>query len=76
MCSKAISQIHDAIQADQKVAVCEDVWTSGNNLCFLSVTGSFMDDNFQLQEILLGFKALEGHYIRSVLGTQCVDVLN
>ena len=58
------------------MAVCKDVWTSGNNLCFLSMTGSFMDDNFQLQEILLGFKALEGHYIGSVLGTQCVGVLN
>ena len=35
-----------------------------------------MDDNFQLQEILLGFKALEGRHVGSVLGTQCVGVLN
>lgn len=56
--------------------MCEDVWTSGNNLCFLSVTGSFMDDDFQIQEILLGFKTLEGCHVGSVLGTQCVGVLN
>ena len=56
--------------------MCEDVWTSGNNLCFLSVTGSFMDDNFQLQEILLGFKALEGCHVGSVLGTQCIGMFN
>ena len=35
-----------------------------------------MDDNFQLQEILLGFKILEGCHIGSVLGTQCVSMLN
>ena len=40
------------------------------------MTGSFIDDNFQLQEILLGFKILEGHHVGSVLGTQCIGVLN
>ena len=35
-----------------------------------------MDDNFQLQEILLGFKVLKGCHIGSVLGTQCVSMLN
>ena len=47
-------------QPDIKVYIALDAWTSPNNIAFLAITGCFIDHNWKLQEVLLGFEHLSG----------------
>lgn len=58
-----------------KLSVAYDCWTSPNNHAFLAVIGYFIDKDWQMREVLLGFEHLEGPHAGRNLAEAVVNVL-
>ncbi len=61
--------------AGSKLSIAYDCWTSPNNYAFLAVVGYFIDKDWKLREVLLGFEHLVGRHIGRNLGDKVYDVL-
>jgi hypothetical protein len=58
-----------------KVALSCDAWTSGNQIAFISVAGTFIDSAWNLREILFGFKELKGSHTGENLAQAIHEIL-
>ena len=45
-----------------KISLALDIWTSPNNITFMAIVGYFIDRNWKLREVLLGFEPLSGQH--------------
>ena len=45
----------------RRVCLTTDTWTSIQNLCYMSLTGHFIDDNWKLHKRILNFCQVEDH---------------
>jgi hypothetical protein len=59
--------IFDELQKVAKVSFTFDGWTSPSSESFLAVTGHWVDDCWNLQELILGFEKIEGRHTADVL---------
>lgn len=58
-----------------KVSFTLDGWTSPYQKSFLAVTAHWISDDWQLQDVLLGFEQIEGSHTSEVLMQGFIDVL-
>ena len=64
------TQLLKDLPENRKVSLAVDCWTSLNHHGFLSVTGYYITDTWQLREVLLAFRVLTGkHSGKSLAGT-------
>jgi hypothetical protein len=61
--------------AGSKISIAYDTWTSPNNYAFLAVVGYFIDKDWKLREVLLGFEHLVGRHIGRNIGDKVYNVL-
>lgn len=55
-------KIKTALASVSKVAFTLDGWTSPFKSCFLAVTAHFIDEDWELQDLTLGFEHLTGEH--------------
>jgi len=60
---------------DAKLSVALDCWTSPFRQAFMAITGYFIDEDWEYQEILLGFESLSGSHTGVNLGDVLLKVL-
>jgi hypothetical protein len=58
-----------------KLSIALDCWTSPFNQAFMAITGYFIDDDWQYQEVLLGFEPLHGKHSGANLSTVLLAIL-
>jgi hypothetical protein len=58
-----------------KLSLAFDGWTAGNHLGFLAVKGYYVNDNWQLREVLLDFVPLRGRHSGVSLASTILQVL-
>lgn len=51
-----------ALDGNGKPSATTDLWTSGNHHGVLAVTVTWLDANFEMKEIVLGFRKLKGEH--------------
>ena len=52
-----------------------DLWTSGNHISIMAVTLSWIDDQFMLREIVIGFREVIGSHTGANLCRVFMDIL-
>lgn len=67
--------ILSSLSPDTKLAIALDCWTSPFQQAFMAITGYFIDDSWNFQEVLLGFEPLSQSHTGSNLGKKLMDVL-
>ena len=45
-----------------RISTTTDLWKSGNNMSIIAVTGTFLNERFEMKEIVLGFRKLRGDH--------------
>ncbi|EFX71991.1 hypothetical protein DAPPUDRAFT_255041 [Daphnia pulex] len=49
-------------KGNSKVSSTTDLWTLGNNLAMITVTGTWININFEMREGVLGFRGMPGQH--------------
>jgi hypothetical protein len=44
----------------KSIAITQDAWTSPNNVPFMSLTGHFINENWELMDLALGIAEIQG----------------
>jgi hypothetical protein len=58
-----------------KVSISLDAWTSQNGIPFLGITAKWINDNWEIQTILVGFERLIGSHSGENLAEATKQVL-
>jgi hypothetical protein len=53
------------------IAFTQDVWTAPNVAAFMAVTAHFIDENFIMRDLTLGFPHVEGEFL--FLNVHCMN---
>jgi hypothetical protein len=61
-------QIKTKLEKAESFSATLDIWTSRNNDPFLGVTAHFLNEQFQLEELLIGFQVLRGSDCLALFG--------
>ena len=70
-----LKKIKSTLDSVSKVAFTLDGWTSPYQDSFLAVTAHFMDSQWQLRDVTLGFEPLKGKHTGECLMKTFIDVL-
>jgi hypothetical protein len=65
----------DRLPSGTKLLIALDCWTSPFQQAFMAITGYFIDDKWNYQEILLGFEPLHGSHSGTNLSTVLFELL-
>jgi hypothetical protein len=68
-------KIKKSIPQGVKVSIAADAWTSPNKLAFLGVLGYWINDDWELEEVLLGFEEIHGSHTGENMASIIVEVL-
>ena len=52
-----------------------DIWTSGNNLSIMAVTLSWLDEMFDMKEIVIGFREIDGNHTGKNISKLFLEIL-
>lgn len=52
-----------------------DLWTSGNQLAMMSVTLSWLDQNFEMCEAVIGYRKVHGRHTGSNIASVFLTIL-
>ncbi|CAG8857000.1 19644_t:CDS:1, partial [Gigaspora margarita] len=58
-----------------KLSFTSDLWTSPNNKLFISLTGHYIDEDWNLKEIIIDFGLLSGKHDSTNLANRFYQVL-
>ena len=75
LCKETEDKIVTSIPHGVKVSIAADAWTSPNKLAFLGVLGYWINDNWELEEVLLGFEEIHGSHTGENMASIIVEVL-
>ena len=75
LCKETEDKIVKTIPSGVKVSIAADAWTSPNKLAFLGVLGYWINDDWELEEVLLGFEEIHGSHTGENMATIIVEVL-
>jgi len=77
--TREYQQYKDRLKADlltiPMVSFTLDGWTSPFQKSFLAVTAHWIDDDWQMQDVLLGFEHIEGSHTSDVLMQGFINVV-
>jgi hypothetical protein len=68
------STLHD-IGITTKLSIALDAWSAANHLSFLAVNGYYINDDWQLKEVLLDFVPLRGSHTGDSMATEVLQIL-
>jgi len=57
-----VDDIPTCLPAAGKISLAADTWTSPNQLAFLAIVAYWISDSWQMEEVLIGFKAIRGSH--------------
>ena len=60
---------------NSKLAATTDRWTSGSHFSIMTVTVCWIDEDFTMRNVILGFRQLEGHHSGINVCTLFVGIL-
>ena len=75
LCKETEDKIVTSIPRGVKVSIAADAWTSPNKLAFLGVLGYWINNNWELEEVLLGFEEIHGSHTGENMASIIVEVL-
>src|SRR5205085_3579262 len=70
-----VERIRNQIPPGVKISIAADTWTSPNKIAFLAVVSYWITDDWELREVLLGFKQIRGAHTGKNLADLVGDVL-
>jgi hypothetical protein len=72
---KTRQKIKEELTGNFKVSLSLDAWTSPNRYAFLAIVAHYIDDNWKLKELLIGFEVLYGKHTGQNMASAVYEVL-
>ena len=60
--NSTVDEIRTGLPVDGRISLAADAWTSPNKLAFLAIVAYWVSDNWQMEEVLIGFEEIKGSH--------------